>query len=88
MYSERMNRRSFITTVTCGLLGAPFASKAQTGTTVRRIGYLESGVPATPAELKQSWGPLREIGWIEGKNLLVERRYADGKAELLRPLAE
>jgi putative ABC transport system substrate-binding protein len=31
---------------------------------------------------------LRELGWIEGRNLIVERRNADGRAELLQPLAE
>jgi putative ABC transport system substrate-binding protein len=31
---------------------------------------------------------LRELGWIEGQNLIVERRNADGRAELLQPLAE
>ena len=42
----------------------------------------------TPTELLQAYAPLRELGWVEGENLLVERRYANGKAELLRPFAE
>ncbi len=32
--------------------------------------------------------PLRELGWIEGKNLIIERRYADGRHDLLRSFAE
>ena len=32
--------------------------------------------------------PLRDLGWIEGRNLLVERRYANNRSELLFPLAE
>ena len=32
--------------------------------------------------------PLRALGWVEGRNLLVERRYANGRGELLRPFAE
>ena len=31
---------------------------------------------------------MRALGWVEGQNLLVERRYANGRAELLRPFAE
>jgi len=31
---------------------------------------------------------LRELGWVEGGNLLIERRYANGRAELLQPMAE
>jgi putative ABC transport system substrate-binding protein len=34
------------------------------------------------------WAPARELGWIEGQNLIVERRYAQGKAELLKSYAE
>ena len=32
--------------------------------------------------------PLRALGWVEGKNLIVERRYTNGKTELLGPFAE
>ena len=31
---------------------------------------------------------MRELGWIEGKNLIIERRYSNGRAGLLQPLAE
>jgi putative ABC transport system substrate-binding protein len=41
-----------------------------------------------PAEREQQDLALRERGWIEGQNLLIERRYNNGKAELFRPLAE
>jgi len=34
------------------------------------------------------FAPLRALGWVEGQNLLVERRYVSGKVELLRPSAE
>jgi putative tryptophan/tyrosine transport system substrate-binding protein len=55
---------------------------------VRRIGFLGPGVPESPAELQEKYAPLRELGWIEGQNLLLERRYTNGRTELLRPLAE
>ena len=74
--------------VSCALILAPGAARAQTATTVRRIGVLGSGAQPTPDDFLQAYAPLRELGWVEGKNLLVERRYANGRAELLRPFAE
>jgi hypothetical protein len=47
--------------------------------------------PTTPAEfelIERVWRPLRDLGWIEGQNLIVERRYAGNRTELLRPLVE
>ena len=83
-----MDRRAFIGGVSCTLILVPLAAKAQTATTVRRIGVLGSGAQPTSDEFLQAYAPLRELGWVEGNNLLVERRYANGRAELLRPLAE
>ncbi|MET0166130.1 MAG: ABC transporter substrate-binding protein [Vicinamibacterales bacterium] len=83
-----MDRRTFISTMSCGVVAAPLIATAQTGTTVRRIGYLVPGAPETPAELQQTFAPLRKLGWIEGQNVHFERRYANGRAELLHPLAE
>ena len=45
-------------------------------------------MPESPAELQEKYTPLRELGWIEGQNLLFERRYTNGRTDLLRPLAE
>lgn len=83
-----MHRRTFIGTLTCGAVFAPLILRAQTSGTVRRIGTLSSGERPPPAEFEHEFDPLRELGWIEGKNLLIERRYANGNAELLRPYAE
>jgi len=70
------------------MIAMPLAASAQTATTVRRIGVLDAGTQHTEAELQEEYAPLRAVGWVVGQNLLVERRYANGKAELLRPLAE
>ena len=85
-----MDRRTFIGAVAAGMIAAPLAESAKTPTTVRRIGILLPGAPPTPAELQEEYAhyaPLRALGWVEGRNLLVERRYAE-RDELLRPLAE
>jgi len=83
-----MDRRTVIGVVAAAIVAAPLAAIAQTATTVRRIGFLSSGARPTPAELHEETAPLRELGWVEGKNLVVERRYTTGRAELLQPLAE
>ena len=83
-----MDRRTFIGAVAAGIITAPLAASAQTATSVRRIGVLSSGARPTPALLQQIYAPLSELGWTEGKNLLIERRDANGRAELLRPFAE
>jgi putative ABC transport system substrate-binding protein len=83
-----MHRRAFIGAVAAAMIAAPLAASAQTATTVRRIGRLSPGALPIPAELQSEYAPLRALGWVEGQNLLVERRYANGRAELLRPLAE
>ena len=84
-----MDRRSFICAFTTLLfLAGPLVARAQTVTTVRRIGWLLSGTQLSASELEEDIAPLRELGWIEGRNLLVERRYANNRGELLLPLAE
>ena len=83
-----MDRRAFIGVATCNFIVAPLVARAQTMTTVRRIGWLLPGVQPSASELMEQIAPLRELGWIEGKNLLIERRYANNKVELLLPLAE
>ena len=70
------------------MIAAPLAAIAQQAANVRRIGVLSLEAPPTQAELTEEAAPLRALGWVEGKNLLVERRYANGRAELLRPFAE
>lgn len=83
-----MDRRTFIGAVVAGTITAPLAAYAQTATSVRRIGVLSPDARPTPALLQQIYAPLSERGWTEGKNLLIERRDANGSAELLRTSAE
>jgi len=59
-------------------------------TQLATIGILQLGLgdPSTPDFLPWNPKPLRDLGWIEGRNLVVERRYAGGRAELLKPFAD
>jgi len=69
------------------LLARTVGTKAQAAKSVRHIGSLGPGLGPDPAFLQRLWAPARELGWIEGENLIVERRYAS-KAELFKPYAE
>jgi putative ABC transport system substrate-binding protein len=83
-----IDRRSFIGALVRGIVIVPLAVSAQTATPVRRIGWLVLDDLPTLEEFKQMLAPLRELGWIEGHNLIVERRSADGRPERLQSLAE
>jgi putative tryptophan/tyrosine transport system substrate-binding protein len=83
-----MDRRTFIGAAAVGMIAAPLTGRAQTARPIRHIGVLSPDAPLSQAELQLEYAPLRAVGWVEGQNLVFERRYANGRAELLRPLAE
>jgi putative ABC transport system substrate-binding protein len=83
-----MDRRRFIGALAAAITAAPLAASAQTASAVRRIGVLSAGTPMTQAELQAEEGALRAFGWVEGKNLLFERRNADNSGDLLQRFAE
>ena len=80
-----MNRRTFLSGVTGGLLAAPLAAGAQQATKAARIGFLSLSPGRTPT-MDISPG-LRELGWIEGQNIIVEYRWAANREDKLPALA-
>ena len=83
-----LDRRTFIGG-TAGFLLVPLAVRAQQAAAkVYRIGILEA-IPAAQntANLDALRGGLRELGYVEGRNLIIEYRSADGKAERFPELA-
>lgn len=81
-----MTRVSFIVTLAFASLAAPLAAEAQQPAKVARIGYLESGDPGTPLVEAFRQG-LRDLGWVEGQNIAIEVRAAEGKYDRLPELA-
>ena len=83
-----MNRRAFIGILARGLLAAPLAAEAQQAGKVWKLGYLDQGAAARSKPyvdgLKQG---LHDLGWIEGRNILIEVRFAEGKTDQLPRLA-
>lgn len=84
-----MDRRTFVARFVLFLCAAPLAANAQPAGKVYRIGLLANTTPRPDAEFRQSpWFlALRDLGWIEGQNVVFERRGTDGKPELLPQVA-
>ena len=83
-----MDRRAFFGTLAGGLLVAPLGVDAQEPRRVYKVGYLggSSAVPMQPgmAAFREK---LRDLGWVEGRNISIEMRWADGNADRLPTLA-
>jgi len=83
-----MERRAFIGTLTGGLLAAPLAAEAQQAAKVWRIGYLGPGSASGQVNRMDALrSGLRELGYVEGKNIVIEYRWAEGKYDRLPDLA-
>ena len=76
-----MERRAFLAGA-AALLATPLAAEAQPAGGAHRIGFLGNTTPALEANLV---GPfregLRELGYVEGQNIVIEYRWAEGKYE-------
>jgi len=83
-----MDRRRFIGGVAICFSAAPLAAGAQLAGKIHRIGYLAlGGAETAPHQHAAFWRGLRERGWVEGQNVLVETRRADGNSDRLPALA-
>jgi len=82
-----MERRTFLSTLTGGLLAAPLAAEAQQAAKVARIGYLSPNLAASPHLRDAFLQGLHDLGYVEGRNVVIEYRDAEGKLERLPALA-
>ena len=84
-----MDRRTFIGTFVGGLLASPLACFAQRPLKVWRVGFLAAASEQdfTDGRLDAFLIGMRELGYVEGKNLVVEARYGDGNYDRLPNLA-
>jgi putative ABC transport system substrate-binding protein len=81
-------RREFIALVGGTAAAWPLTAFGQQTERVRRIGYLSprASEPLSPV-ISAFFGALLELGWIEGKNVIVERRFAENRLDQLPELA-
>src|SRR5215467_2364256 len=84
-----VERRTFVAMIAGTLLAAPLAAEAQESTKkVARVGILGAGPTPSPEDLARSvatnplWLSMRQLGWVYGENMIVERRFGESPGEL------
>jgi putative ABC transport system substrate-binding protein len=83
-----MDRRTFMGTLTLALMVAPLAAEAQKSEKIARVGILGIGPTPSPQELAKSvstnpfWLSMRQLGWVDGRNMVVERRFGESAEQL------
>jgi len=76
-----MDRREFVSTVVVSLFASPFPVEAQPPGRIYRLGILAPTVPFSSGMAGRIPTAMRELGHVEGQNLIVESRYAEGKLD-------
>ena len=85
-----MKRREFIALVGSGVAAWPLAARAQQPGEMRRIGVLlalAENDPETQDRVKSFQQGMRELGWIEGRNVRIDYRWTGGDANRVRTYA-
>ncbi len=89
-------RSCVLVTLAFGLLAAPLGSNAQQPAKIWRIGFLSPNSPSDPERPGSPFGErgleafrqgLRDLGYVEGQNIAIEYRWAEGRFERLPDLA-
>jgi putative tryptophan/tyrosine transport system substrate-binding protein len=79
--SAQLKRRDFITLLSGAAAAWPLAAWAQQAGRVPTIGFLGSATPATQGQWVTAFVQrLRELGWVEGHNLAIDYRWAEGRS--------
>ena len=82
-----MRRREFITLLG-GAAAWPLAARAQQAGKVPVIGYFGSGTPLTDSQWLAAFVQrMRELGWVDGRNVAIEVRWAEGRNERFAEIA-
>ena len=82
-----MRRRQFITLFGGAAIAWPLAARAQKSGKIARIGYLSTANPRSMPSFQAFEQRLRELGYIEGQNIVIEYRNAEGEVDRLPDLA-
>jgi len=85
-----MDRRAFITVVGGSILAAPLAAESQQPAKIPRLGYLVlPPLSEKPSPEREAFlAGLHELGWVEGKTIIIDYRSAQSNPELIDDLAE
>ncbi len=84
----RRGRSCILAILVLGLLAAPLTAAAQPPPKIPRIGYLGAFSPSAGAPFLESFRQgLRELGYVEGQNIFIDYRWAEGRPDRFPPLA-
>jgi putative tryptophan/tyrosine transport system substrate-binding protein len=84
-----MDRRRFLLTSVAGSFAAPLGALGQQSVKVYRMGIVSiAGDPTQPLTWRPLFDAMRDLGYVEGQNLTVERAFARGRAEDLPGLVK
>jgi putative tryptophan/tyrosine transport system substrate-binding protein len=85
--ASHIRRRKFLATLG-GAAAWPFAARAQQSTKLPTIGFLVSGTPSSHGQWVAAFvRRLHELGWIEGRTVAIEYRWAEGRNERFAEIA-
>jgi putative ABC transport system substrate-binding protein len=83
-----MRRRAFITLLGAAAAAWPLVARAQQATKLPTIGYLGTATLATESQRMAAFVQrLRQLGWIEGRTVVIESRWAQGRTERYAEIA-
>jgi putative ABC transport system substrate-binding protein len=82
-----MERRKFMAAMASGFLATPLAAEAQQAAKIARIGWLSPNLAANPHMNEAFRQGLRDLAYVEGRNVVIEYRDAEGKRERFPALA-
>jgi putative ABC transport system substrate-binding protein len=83
-----IDRRTFLAGTGAVLLAPPLAAEGQKSEKMARVGILGIGPAPSPQELAKSvstnpfWLSMRQLGWVDGQNMVVERRFGESADQL------
>src|SRR5204863_2221659 len=85
---HRMKRREFMALLGCAAAAWPLAARAQQAGKLPTIGFLVAGTPSSHGQWVAALvRRLHELGWIEGRTVTIEYRWAEGRTERFDEIA-
>src|SRR5262245_25506599 len=86
--NRMMRRRDFITLLGGAAATWPLAARAQQSGKLPIVGFLGATTPAGGGQLLAAFVQrLRELGWVDGRNVAIEVRWAEGRSERFAEIA-
>ena len=88
MQFDQLRRREFITLLGGAAAAWPLAARAQQPGKLPTIGFLGANTPSAQSQWTAAFVQrLRELGWIEGRTVAIEYRWAEGRSERFAEIA-